>query len=142
MKRTLLYVCLAFFILLGLLFWSFTADAQTVSPVITEYKGRVAKGEFTATNAGIVPLDIHIEPMSFTVDAAGQPHFTPLDTAHIHLKLDSLTAHLGAKQQRTFWYEVRCDQPECWGSLYVRFTGARTSSGMNVAVHLPSTFYL
>src|SRR5258708_6021449 len=141
MKRTLLYVSLVFFILLALLFLSFTADAQTVSPVIAEYKGK-ARGEFTVQNNGLTPLTVNIEPLSFTVDDKGQPRFTPLDTAHVHLKMDSFTVRIGAKQEHRFFYEVRCDRLPCWLSIYSTMVTGKTLQGIAVALHLPHTIYL
>jgi hypothetical protein len=128
-------------VFLELLLLTLAAAAQTISPPISEFHSKVAKGQFTVTNNGLTPLDVKIEPLSFSVDATGTAHFRPLD-ASTHLKMDSFTGRVGVKQQRTFFYEVRCDQYPCFLSIYSVMTVGRTPEGIAVAIHLPSTIYL
>jgi hypothetical protein len=101
------------FVILYLSLLAYAASAQTVSPPIAEHHGKMAKGEFVIRNDGLTPLDVKIEPLSFDVDAQGNPHFRPLDVATIHLKMDSFTGRIGAKQQKTFFYSVECFQRPC-----------------------------
>lgn len=138
MKRFLIPI--AFIVLLTLVLLAISASAQTVSPLITEFHGKVARGEFTVTNGGLSSLEVSVSARSFTVAPNGDTRFRPLDPT-VHLKMDSFFAHLGVKQQRIFWYEVRCDQQPCALSIYVRFTGTKTREGVNLAVSLPHTIY-
>src|SRR5260370_19020694 len=93
-------------VLLELLLFLLSCAAQTVSPVISEFKGKTAKGEFNVTNNGLKPLDVTVEPLSFSVDKDGQPHYRPLDVATTHLKMDSFSVRVGVRQSHTFFYSV------------------------------------
>ena len=62
----------------GLILLAVSAAAQTVSPVIVEYREK-ASGSFQVYNDSFVPLAVILEPRSFSVDVQGRPTFRPLD---------------------------------------------------------------
>jgi len=129
-----------FLAVLDLILFVLAASAQgTVGPIISEYSGK-ARGEFTVQNQSLTPMTVVLEPMSFSADASGNATFRPLDS-NIHVRLDSMSARIGVRQQRTFSYEVNCEAFPCWLSIYTTFTGARTTEGLQIALHIPHTIY-
>ena len=128
-----------------LVFLSAIAQAQTVSPIISEYHGSKAKGEFTVSNGSTGSFHAIILASSFDVDKDGNPRFRPLDPS-IHLRLDSQSNTIGARQAHTYFYEVTCDKEPCWLSIYAVVGLGRAATpnggGINVSVRLPHTVYL
>lgn len=75
------------------------AVAQTISPVIVEYREK-AQGKFQLTNDSDFPLFVVLEPQSFSVDKGGNPTFRPLDPG-IHVSLSTMSFRLAPKQVYT-----------------------------------------
>jgi hypothetical protein len=126
--------------LLVTLLWSPTSRAQSISPVILEYREK-AKGQFQVTNDTEYPLDVVLEPFSFNVGAEGKPAYRPLDPG-IQVKLSTTSFRLGPKQAYTVFYDARAEQLPAWFTIYatVMKTGGRTD--FRVAYQLPHTVYL
>jgi len=116
------------------------ARAQVVSPVIVEYREK-AQGSFQIRNEQLVPLDVIIEPRSFSVDLEGHPTFWTLDP-QIHLRLSKMSLRLAPQQTYTVFYEATAEQLPAWFTIYSTITGPTPMTGLKVALHLPHTVYL
>ena len=117
-----------------------TARAQTISPVIVEYKEK-ARGKFEVHNDAVVPLNVVLEPRSFSVDEKGQPFFRKLDEG-IHVKLSAMSFRLAPRQTYTVFYEVTAEAVPAWLTIYALVTGATTPDGIKLVIELPHTVYL
>ena len=114
---------------------------QGISPVIVEYQGK-AKGSFEVRNDSIYPLSVVLEPMSFTVDGEGNPHYRALDSG-IHLRCSATSFRVPPKQIHTVYYEANTEQLPAWFTIYATIgTGRVTQAGVQVAIQLPHTVYL
>jgi P pilus assembly chaperone PapD len=124
-------------------FFSFTAaHAQTIRPVITEYTAKVARGSFELVNPGVVPLNVILEPKSFTVSETGEMSYRPLDKG-IQLKLSAMSFQIRPEQTYIVFYEARADALPAWFVIYANIGGYRnTSAGMNIRLDLPHTVYI
>src|SRR5215471_1229597 len=134
---------MALIILVPILLWlqGNTLLAQGVSPVIVEYQGK-AKGSFEVRNDTIYPLSVVLEPMSFTVDAEGNPRYRPLDST-IHVRCSTTSFRVPPKQIHTVYYEANAEQLPAWFTIYATVgKGSVTQSGLQVAIQLPHTGYL
>src|SRR5260370_7481323 len=78
--------------------------AQTVRPVIIEYKGS-AKGKLELVNNSFQPTNVVIEPRSFTIKEDGDGIYGPL-AKDIHLKLSSISLPIPPNQSRHVFYEA------------------------------------
>ncbi len=116
------------------------AQAQTISPVIVEYREK-ARGSFQVLNDSLVPLKAVVEARSFSVDAEGKPSFRPLDP-EVELKLSTTSFRLGAQQSYSVFYEAKAARVPVWFCIYVVVTGRSTSNGIQLVVELPHTVYL
>jgi hypothetical protein len=119
-------------------------SAQTVSPVIVQTAiktGSVVQGSFWIHNEGMIPLNVSIEPKSFSADENGKPSFRSLDPA-IHVRLSEMSGRVGPKSSREFSYAIQCEQLPCWLSIYSTMVVGHTDQGVAVAIHLPHTIYL
>lgn len=114
--------------------------AQTVSPVIVEYRDK-AKGSFQITNDTVIPMSVSIEPRSFSVDPEGNPKFRKLDE-QIKVRLSTTSFRLGARQTFTIFYDASARQVPAWFTIYSTVTGPPNPSGLQLAVELPHTVYL
>ena len=75
-----------------------SAMGQTVRPVIVEYQS-AAKGKFELVNDSLTPLNVVLEPKSFTITDDGTGVYGPLD-ANIHLQLSAMSFRIPPKQSR------------------------------------------
>lgn len=119
---------------------SLPAVAQTVRPVVVEFKEK-ARARFELVNDTLFPLDVVLEPKSFSLSIDGQPRFRPLDS-HIHLRLSSMSFRLPPQQARLVFYEVWAENLPAWFVIYCTFAGFPQQSGLGVQVELPHTVYL
>jgi hypothetical protein len=132
--------------LLAALFCGLVASAagvaQTVRPVINEL-GNPAKGRVEYVNDSLTPLNVVLEPKSFTVSETGEISYRPLDPS-IHLKLSTTSFRIQPQQTYYVFYEATSPQSPAWFVLYAAFSGFpfRTAQGMNVRLELPHTVYL
>ena len=118
------------------------AAAQTVRPVISEL-GNPAKGRVEYVNDGDTPLNVVLEPRSFTVSETGEVSYRSLDP-NIHLKLSATSFRIQPKQTYYVFYEASAPPSPAWFVIYASFSGFafRTAQGMNVRLQLPHTVYL
>ena len=114
--------------------------AQTVSPVILEYREK-AKGSFQITNDTVVPMSVSIGPRSFSVDTEGNPKFRKLDD-QIKVRLSTTSFRLGPRQTFTIFYDASAQQLPAWFTIYSTVTGPPNPNGLQLAVELPHTVYL
>lgn len=118
------------------------AHAQTVRPVINEL-GDPAKGRVEYVNDSLFPLNVVLEPRSFTVSETGEITYRPLDP-DIHLKLSTTSFRIQPQQTYYVFYEASAPKSPAWFVIYAAFSGFpfRTQQGMNVRLELPHTVYL
>ncbi len=116
------------------------ARAQTISPVIVEYREK-GRGSFQLRNEQLVPLDVVLEPRSFSVDLEGRPIFRPLDP-EIHLRLSKMSFRLAPQQTYTIFYEATAEQLPTWLTIYATVTTPGPTGPLKVALRLPHTVYL
>jgi hypothetical protein len=118
------------------------ASAQTVRPVINELSNP-AKGRVEYVNDSLTPLNVVLEPKSFSVSETGEISYRPLD-ANIHLKLSTTSFRIQPQQTYYVFYEASTEPSPAWFVIYANFSGFpfRTAQGMNVRLQLPHTVYL
>ena len=118
------------------------AIGQTIQPVLSEYRGQ-ASGRFTLINNSFLPVNVVIEPKSFTVSEDGEITYRPLDS-DIHIKFSVTSFRIPPKQSFSVAYQARASTLPAWFVVYAGMTGSpvRTSSGMNIQILLPHTVYI
>jgi hypothetical protein len=114
--------------------------AQTVRPVIAEFQEK-ARARFELVNDSLIPLNVVLEPKSFTLNEDGLPSFRPLDK-QIHLKLSTMSFRIPPRQTHYVFYEATADRYPAWFVIYATFAGLPQQSGLNVQLELPHTVYL
>ena len=118
-----------------------TLKAQSVEPVISEYKDH-ASGSFEVTNTTLTPMAVVLEPKSFSIDEEGKGAFRALDPG-ILLQLSATSMRLEPHQSATVFYKVAAaDAAPAWLSIYASFSALHPSPGLNVKIMLPHTIYL
>jgi hypothetical protein len=117
------------------------AGAQTIRPVVVEYRQSRAEGRFELVNDGLTPLTVVIEPRSFEVSDAGDPIYRPRDP-RIRLRLSTMSLRIPARQTRVVFYEASSDSLPVWFTIACTFAGLRAPNGLEVRVELPHTVYL
>jgi hypothetical protein len=125
---------------LWLLLLGVHASAQTVQPVIVEYKGK-ASGQFTLTNNTLQPMIVVLEPKSFSITPEGRGIFRPLDPG-IHLQLSSQSVRLEPQQNYHVFYKADADALPAWFTIYASFSPVRRGPSLEVRILLPHTVYL
>lgn len=125
---------------LALLFSGYCAIAQTVSPVIAEYKTKAA-GRITLVNNTLAPMAVVLEPKSFSITPDGKGVFRPLD-ADIHLMLSSMSFRIDPGQTYYVFYSARADKLPTWFTVYAVFSRAQHGQGIDVRFLLPHTVYI
>ena len=127
---------------LCLLIMNAAVRAQTVRPLINELSNP-AKGRVEYVNDSLMPLNVVLEPKSFTVSETGEITYRPLD-ANVHLKLSTTSFRIQPQQTYYVFYEASSPQSPAWFVIYAAFSGFpfRTAQGMNVRLELPHTVYL
>ncbi|MBZ5660701.1 MAG: hypothetical protein LAO08_09865 [Acidobacteriia bacterium] len=114
--------------------------AQTISPVLVEYKEK-ASGRFQIHNDTDFTLTVVLEPQSFTVDSDGKPTFHEL-SPDIHVELSAMSFRVGPKQDYYVFYKATADNLPNWFCIYANITGPHTQEGIQVRLELPHTVYL
>lgn len=117
-------------------------SAQTIRPVLSEYRGE-ASGTFQLVNNSFLPVNVVLEPHSFDVSEDGEITYRPLDPG-IHVKFATTSFRIQPKQSFTVAYKAKADSLPVWFVVYATMSGfpQRTSSGLAVAVQLPHTIYI
>ena len=129
-----------FILAAGLLLLVLSSAAQTVSPVIVEYREK-ARGSFQIYNDSFVPLAVVLEPRSFSVDTLGQPTFRPLDP-EIRVELSETSFRVGPQQTYNIFYKAQSTRLPAWFTIYSTITGPQTPTGIKLVIELPHTVYL
>jgi hypothetical protein len=114
--------------------------AQTVQPVIEEYRGK-ADGKLALTNDTLQPMVVVLEPKSFSITPEGKGVFRALDNS-IHVELSSMSVKLQPKQTYYVFYKATADKLPAWFTVYATFSSPLHSSGLDVRIMLPHTVYL
>jgi hypothetical protein len=116
------------------------ASAQTVSPVIVEYKVK-ASGRIALTNNTLLPMAVVLQPKSFSINPDGNGVYVPLDPA-INLKLSSMSFRIDPGQTYYVFYSAKADKLPAWFTIYSIFSSLHHTSGLDVRILLPHTVYL
>lgn len=127
-------------LVLGLLAAGCSAWAQTVSPVIVEYKAK-AEGRISLVNNTLVPLAVVLEPKSFSITPDGNGVYRELDPA-IHLKLSSMSFRIEPGQTYYVFYSATADKLPAWFCVYAVFSKVQHAQGLDVRILLPHTVYI
>ena len=114
--------------------------AQTISPVIVEYREKAA-GRIQLHNDTDFPLTVVLEPRSFTADSDGKPTFRQL-SPDVHLELSAMSFRVGPRQDHYVFYKASADKLPNWFCVYASITGPHTQEGIQVRLELPHTVYL
>ena len=125
---------------LAVLFAGCSAFAQTVSPVIVEYKVK-ASGRIALTNNTLVPMAVVLEPKSFSITTDGNGVYRSLDP-DIHLKLSTMSFRVDPGQTYYVFYEAKADKLPAWFTIYSTFSSLHHANGLDVRILLPHTVYL
>ncbi|MGH9521013.1 MAG: hypothetical protein ACRD3E_00615 [Terriglobales bacterium] len=117
-------------------------NAQTIRPVLSEYRGEAA-GTFELVNNSFLPVNVVLEPRSFNVSETGEITYGPLDPA-VHVKFASRSFQIAPKQSYVAAYRAKADKLPAWFVVYATMSGfpQRTSTGLAIAVQLPHTVYI
>jgi hypothetical protein len=131
------------FAILYLAVLAYAASAQTISPVVVEGGGSKAQGSFTVTNNGLLPAAVTVE--AHTLDLRTNTALPLAPTTHVELSQTS--ARLGAKQNFTFNYIIKCDAMPCVvqfqaGMMTAMHAGPGVGQGLAVRIVLPHVVYL
>lgn len=113
---------------------------QAIAPMTAEYQGK-ARGKFDLLNTTLYPMNVVLEPMSFSVDSEGVPRYTALDPA-VKLRLSTTSLRIGPKETYTVFYQAEAAGLPAWFTVYATITGPRPSGGLQIAYRLPHTVYL
>jgi hypothetical protein len=124
----------------ALVLLSYCCYAQTVSPVIMEYKGK-AEGKIALTNNTLVPMAVVLEPRSFSVTPDGNGVYRSLDPG-IHVDLSSMSFRIDPGQTYYVFYKAKADKLPAWFTVYSTFSAIKHTSGLDVRILLPHTVYI
>ena len=114
--------------------------AQTVQPVITEYKAK-ASGRFALVNNTLDPMTVVLEPKSFSISPDGRGTFRPLDPG-IKVELSTMSVQLQPMQTYYVFYKATAEAFPAWFTIYSTFSLARHGASLSVRIQLPHTVYL
>lgn len=123
-----------------LLLMTGSAFAQSVQPVIVEYKGK-ADGKIALTNNSSSPMVVVLEPKSFNITPEGKGIYRDLDSS-IHVDLSSMSVKLQPQQTYYVFYKATADKLPAWFTIYATFSSPKHSDGLDVRLMLPHTVYL
>jgi hypothetical protein len=113
--------------------------AQKISPVISQFSGKQARGQLTVTNNDLLrPESVVIEAKSFSV-VDGKTIMRPLDSG-VSIQLSQTSARLAPAGDAQIDYALRCAQ-DCAVVLLAEFSGLHITSGIAVGVALPNSIY-
>jgi hypothetical protein len=127
-------------VVLGLLTAGCAGFAQTVSPVIVEYKAK-AEGRISLVNNTLVPLAVVLEPKSFSITPDGNGVYRELDPG-IQLKLSTRSFRIEPGQTYYVFYSATADKLPAWFTVYAVFSKVQHAQGLDVRILLPHTVYI
>jgi P pilus assembly chaperone PapD len=116
------------------------AFAQTVAPVIVEYKGK-AEGRISLVNNTTLPMAVVLQPQSFSITPEGKGVYRPLDP-DIHVKLSAMSFRIDPGQTYYVFYSATADKLPAWFTVYSVFSSAQHRPGLDVRILLPHTVYI
>lgn len=116
------------------------AAAQSVSPVIVEYKVK-ADGRFALTNNTLTPMAVTLEARSFSITPDGNGVYRPLD-AGIHVELSAMSARIDPGQTYYVFYKAKADKLPAWFTIYTTFSSLKRTGSLDVRILLPHTVYI
>jgi hypothetical protein len=116
------------------------AFAQTVAPVIVQYKVK-ASGRITLVNNTLTPMAVVMEPKSFNITPQGKGVYRPLDPS-IHLQLSAMSFRIEPGQTYYVFYKATAEKLPAWFTIYSVFSALHHESGLDVRILLPHTVYL
>jgi hypothetical protein len=124
------------------LFFAGLASAQTLRPVISEFRGK-ANGRFELVNDTFTPVNVVLETKSFTVTEDGEIQYRVLDP-DVKIKFSSTSFRIQPKQTYAVTYEATSTKFPSYFVVYASFSGmpVRTNTGMNIRLMLPHTVYI
>jgi hypothetical protein len=125
---------------IALLLCGCRAFAQTVSPVIVQYKVK-ASGRITLVNNTLTPMAVVLEPKSFSITPQGNGVYRPLDP-DIHLKLSTMSFRIEPGQSYYVFYKATATRLPAWFTIYSVFSSLHHEGGLDVRILLPHTVYL
>ena len=121
------------------------AHAQSIAPMIVEYKAHRSgktRGVLEVRNPTLLPLNVVLEPLSFTANEKGDPVYRRLDP-DVRVRLSATSFRIGPRQNYTAGYELEADKLPVWFTIYATVSVATGSAQtMRVALRLPHTVYL
>jgi hypothetical protein len=117
------------------------ARAQTVRPVIVEYRGNHVRGKFELVNDQLLPVNVIMEPRSFDVTEDGEAVYRALDPA-VKLKLSEMSFRIPAQQSRTIFFDARAESVPAWFTIFATFAGMPKHNGIDIEIELPHTVYM
>jgi len=129
-------ICLA----LALLLCGCCSFAQSVSPVIVQYKGK-ASGRFALTNNTLEPMAVVLEPRSFSISPDGNGIYRSLDP-DIHLQLSAMSFQIEPGQTYYVFYKATAEKLPAWFTIYSIFSSVHHRNGLDVRILLPHTVYI
>jgi hypothetical protein len=112
--------------------------AQKISPVISEYGGKQARGELTVSSNSLMPESVVVEAKSFSI-INGKMSVRPLDQG-VTVSLSQTSARLGPGQADQIDYLLHCSQ-FCAVTLLSSFSGIHITSELSTTVVLPYSIY-
>jgi hypothetical protein len=140
MRRGIMISSVRNTLMCALLLLEHCSYAQTVSPVILEYKGK-AEGSIALTNNTHVRLAVILEPRSFSVTPDGNGVYRSLDPK-IHVKLSSMSSRIDPGQTYYVFYKAKADKLPAWFTIYSTFSPVGNRSRLDVRILLPHTVYI
>jgi len=117
------------------------AHAQTIRPVIVEYRGSHVRGKFELVNDQLLPVNVIMEPRSFDVTEEGDPIYRALDSS-VKLKLSEMSFRIPAQQSRTIFFDARAESIPAWFTIFATFAGMPKRQGIDIEIELPHTVYM
>src|SRR6266404_3757865 len=128
---------IVWFALFDLFLFTLAANAQTLTPLVSEFNvraGKTARGSFKIQNNSLTPVAFTIEADDFTLDRYGR-HIQPLTSAE-HVALSPSSGRLGPKEIREIEFKITCDTPRCEIVFRTAMVTGKTSQGLLVKVWL------
>ena len=116
--------------------------AQTISPVLSEYRGD-ANGQVVLTNNTLTPMTVVLETTGMLVSETGDITYPPL-SPDITVKLSSNSIKIPPRQRAFVSYSAKTKTLPSWFVIYAAFrsTPMRDKPGITVQIKLPHTVYL
>lgn len=116
-------------------------SAQTVTPPIAEFRGLKAEGSFQIENGLDQPISVVLETKTFTVDAKGLVHYSPLQPA-VHIDLGSSGFVIPPHDNHTVYYKAASSISPVSFSIVPTMTPVMPVKGVRVNFRIPHMIYL